>query len=90
MFLSLFHALYVSCHRYCYQPLNVHIVVRGNSISKGYQKLILFFLSCPLLTLIPFVPSFSRNNYVQFAGEIQPKGCHYVLDVPLGDKKVVF
>ncbi|KAG6398152.1 hypothetical protein SASPL_139607 [Salvia splendens] len=29
-----------------------------------------------------------RNNFVQFAGEIQPKGCHYVLDVPSGDKKM--
>ncbi|KAL3654521.1 hypothetical protein CASFOL_001506 [Castilleja foliolosa] len=29
-----------------------------------------------------------RNNEVQFAGEIQPKGCHYVLDVPSGDKKM--
>lgn len=30
-----------------------------------------------------------RNNEVQFAGEIQPKGCHYLLEVPLGDQKVV-
>ncbi|GFQ04826.1 zinc finger protein zpr1 [Phtheirospermum japonicum] len=29
-----------------------------------------------------------RNNEVQFAGEIQPKGCHYVLDVPSGDQKM--
>ncbi|KAK6150209.1 hypothetical protein DH2020_017734 [Rehmannia glutinosa] len=29
-----------------------------------------------------------RNNEVQFAGEIQPKGCHYVLEVPSGDQKM--
>ncbi|PPS20355.1 hypothetical protein GOBAR_AA00244 [Gossypium barbadense] len=30
-----------------------------------------------------------RNNEVQFAGEIQPKGCHYRLEVQPGDPKVV-
>ncbi|KAL0442342.1 UNVERIFIED_CONTAM: Zinc finger protein ZPR1 [Sesamum latifolium] len=29
-----------------------------------------------------------RNNEVQFAGEIQPKGCHYILEVPSGDQKM--
>ncbi|KAK9030104.1 hypothetical protein V6N11_031535 [Hibiscus sabdariffa] len=29
-----------------------------------------------------------RNNEVQFAGEIQPKGCHYRLEVQSGDPKV--
>ncbi|XWS35363.1 hypothetical protein CRYUN_Cryun21dG0119500 [Craigia yunnanensis] len=29
-----------------------------------------------------------RNNEVQFAGEIQPRGCHYRLDVQSGDQKM--
>ncbi|KAK8637058.1 hypothetical protein V6N13_064488 [Hibiscus sabdariffa] len=29
-----------------------------------------------------------RNNEVQFAGEIQPKGCHYRLEVQSGDPKM--
>ncbi|OMO62157.1 Zinc finger, ZPR1-type [Corchorus capsularis] len=29
------------------------------------------------------------NNEVQFAGEIQPKGCHYRLEVPSGDQKML-
>lgn len=29
-----------------------------------------------------------RNNEVQFAGEIQSRGCCYQLQVPSGDKKV--
>ncbi|KAG9131744.1 hypothetical protein Leryth_009468 [Lithospermum erythrorhizon] len=33
-----------------------------------------------LLTIIP--------HFRQFAGEIQPKGCSYVLDVPAGDQKM--
>lgn len=31
---------------------------------------------------------FYRNNEVQFAGELQPKGCTYRLEVPSGDPKV--
>ncbi|PON74455.1 Zinc finger, ZPR1-type [Trema orientale] len=30
-----------------------------------------------------------RNNEVQFAGEIQPKGCCYCLEVPAGDLKIL-
>ncbi|KZV24317.1 hypothetical protein F511_01799 [Dorcoceras hygrometricum] len=52
-----------------------------------------------LLTLIPhfrkiLLSAFEcthcgeRNNEVQFAGEIQPKGCLYRLEVPSGDKKM--
>lgn len=45
-----------------------------------FRKILLSAFECPHCG--------ERNNYVQFAGEIQPKGCHYVLDVPLGDKKM--
>jgi len=31
---------------------------------------------------------FYRNNEVQFAGEIQPRGCSYHLEVSAGDVKV--
>lgn len=31
-----------------------------------------------------------RNNEVQFAGELQPRGCCYRLNVPLGDAKVLY
>lgn len=31
-----------------------------------------------------------RNNEVQFAGEIRPRGCCYTLVVPAGDQKVIF
>ncbi|XP_073273551.1 uncharacterized protein [Primulina huaijiensis] len=52
-----------------------------------------------LLTLIPhfrkiLLSAFEcthcgeRNNEVQFAGEIQPNGCQYRLEVPSGDKKM--
>ncbi|KAL0854561.1 hypothetical protein Bca101_059713 [Brassica carinata] len=53
-----------------------------------------------LLTLIPYfrkvlLSAFEcphcgeRNNEVQFAGEIQPRGCSYRLDVLAGDEKFV-
>ncbi|KAG6392157.1 hypothetical protein SASPL_146368 [Salvia splendens] len=45
-----------------------------------FRKILLSAFECPHCG--------ERNNYVQFAGEIQPKGCHYVLDVPSGDKKM--
>lgn len=32
---------------------------------------------------------FSRNNEVQFAGEIQPRGCHYSLKFSPGRKVVL-
>ncbi|CAF1774011.1 hypothetical protein Bca4012_045529 [Brassica carinata] len=52
-----------------------------------------------LLTLIPhfrkvLISAFEcphcgeRNNEVQFAGKIQPRGCCYHLDVPAGDVKI--
>jgi len=31
-----------------------------------------------------------RNNEVQFAGEIQPRGCRYTLEIPSGEQKVGF
>ncbi|KAH6796109.1 hypothetical protein C2S51_037095 [Perilla frutescens var. frutescens] len=45
-----------------------------------FRKILLSAFECPHCG--------ERNNYVQFAGEIQPKGCHYLLDVPSGDKKM--
>ncbi|KAL8513056.1 hypothetical protein ACS0TY_019297 [Phlomoides rotata] len=45
-----------------------------------FRKILLSAFECPHCN--------ERNNEVQFAGEIQPKGCHYILDVPSGDKKM--
>ncbi|KAL7253728.1 hypothetical protein ACSBR1_008138 [Camellia fascicularis] len=33
--------------------------------------------------------SICRNNEVQFAGELQPRGCHYQLNFPPGDQKML-
>ena len=38
--------------------------------------------------LVLFIFVDCRNNEVQFAGELQPKGCTYRLEVPSGDPKV--
>ncbi|KAL8490427.1 hypothetical protein ACS0TY_025585 [Phlomoides rotata] len=45
-----------------------------------FRKILLSAFECPHCS--------ERNNEVQFAGEIQPRGCHYILDVPSGDKKM--
>ncbi|KAH6800011.1 ZPR1 zinc-finger domain protein [Perilla frutescens var. hirtella] len=50
------------------------------TIIPQFRKILLSAFECPCCG--------ERNNYVQFAGEIQPKGCHYLLDVPSGDKKM--
>ncbi|GER57387.1 ZPR1 zinc-finger domain protein [Striga asiatica] len=45
-----------------------------------FRKILLSAFECPHCG--------ERNNEVQFAGEIQPKGCHYLLEVPSGDQKM--
>ncbi|KAK4440330.1 Zinc finger protein ZPR1 [Sesamum alatum] len=45
-----------------------------------FRKILLSAFECPHCG--------ERNNEVQFAGEIQPKGCHYILEVPSGDEKM--
>ncbi|CAA0832237.1 ZPR1 zinc-finger domain protein [Striga hermonthica] len=45
-----------------------------------FRKILLSAFECPHCG--------ERNNEVQFAGEIQPKGCHYLLEVPTGDQKM--
>lgn len=44
-------------------------------------------LRCSFVIIYPWF--FHRNNEVQFAGEIQARGCCYHLQVPSGDPKVV-
>ncbi|CAI9760036.1 unnamed protein product [Fraxinus pennsylvanica] len=46
-----------------------------------FRKILLSAFECPHCG--------ERNNEVQFAGEIQPRGCHYHLQVPAGDQKVL-
>ncbi|KAL3851580.1 hypothetical protein ACJIZ3_013462 [Penstemon smallii] len=45
-----------------------------------FRKILLSAFECPHCG--------ERNNEVQFAGEIQPKGCYYSLHVPLADQKM--
>ncbi|KAL6546227.1 hypothetical protein OROMI_021948 [Orobanche minor] len=45
-----------------------------------FRKILLSAFECPHCG--------ERNNEVQFAGEMQPKGCHYILKVPSGDQKM--
>ncbi|KHG14331.1 Zinc finger ZPR1 [Gossypium arboreum] len=45
-----------------------------------FRKVLLSAFECPHCG--------ERNNEVQFAGEIQPKGCHYRLEVQPGDPKL--
>ncbi|KAE8663102.1 zinc finger protein ZPR1 isoform X2 [Hibiscus syriacus] len=45
-----------------------------------FRKVLLSAFECPHCG--------ERNNEVQFAGEIQPKGCHYRLGVQSGDPKM--
>ncbi|PON45567.1 Zinc finger, ZPR1-type [Parasponia andersonii] len=46
-----------------------------------FRKILLSAFDCPHCG--------ERNNEVQFAGEIQPKGCCYCLEVPAGDLKML-
>ncbi|XP_051125755.1 uncharacterized protein LOC127247782 [Andrographis paniculata] len=46
-----------------------------------FRKILLSAFECPHCG--------ERNNEVQFAGEVQLKGCHYSLDVPSGDQKIL-
>lgn len=50
------------------------------TVIPNFRQILLSAFECPHCN--------ERNNYVQFAGEIQPKGCTYVLDVPAGDQKM--
>ncbi|XP_021888039.1 zinc finger protein ZPR1 isoform X2 [Carica papaya] len=45
-----------------------------------FRKILLSAFECPHCG--------ERNNEVQFAGEIQPRGCQYRLEVPSGDQKM--
>ncbi|XVF29596.1 hypothetical protein REPUB_Repub15cG0135700 [Reevesia pubescens] len=45
-----------------------------------FRKVLLSAFECPHCG--------ERNNEVQFAGEIQPRGCHYSLEVQSGDQKM--
>uniref|UniRef100_A0A6N2MEU5 Zinc finger ZPR1-type domain-containing protein n=1 Tax=Salix viminalis TaxID=40686 RepID=A0A6N2MEU5_SALVM len=45
-----------------------------------FRKILLSAFECPHCG--------ERNNEVQFAGEIQPRGCCYSLDIPSGDQKI--
>ncbi|WCJ25151.1 ZPR1 zinc-finger domain protein [Euphorbia peplus] len=47
----------------------------------NFRKILLSAFECPHCG--------ERNNEVQFAGEIQPRGCSYQLDIPSGDPKVL-
>uniref|UniRef100_A0A6N2N8V1 Zinc finger ZPR1-type domain-containing protein n=1 Tax=Salix viminalis TaxID=40686 RepID=A0A6N2N8V1_SALVM len=46
-----------------------------------FRKILLSAFECPHCG--------ERNNEVQFAGEIQPRGCCYSLDIPSGDQKML-
>ncbi|KAJ6926285.1 Zinc finger protein ZPR1 [Populus alba x Populus x berolinensis] len=46
-----------------------------------FRKILLSAFECPHCG--------ERNNEVQFAGEIQPRGCCYSLDIPSGDQKIL-
>ncbi|KAF3451100.1 hypothetical protein FNV43_RR07189 [Rhamnella rubrinervis] len=46
-----------------------------------FRKILLSAFECPHCG--------ERNNEVQFAGELQPKGCSYHLEVPSGDPKML-
>ncbi|KAB1210465.1 Zinc finger protein ZPR1 [Morella rubra] len=47
----------------------------------NFRKILLSAFECPHCN--------ERNNEVQFAGEIQPRGCCYHLEVPSGDPKML-
>ncbi|KAL6992034.1 hypothetical protein U1Q18_010145 [Sarracenia purpurea var. burkii] len=46
-----------------------------------FRKILLSAFECPHCG--------ERNNEVQFAGELQPRGCRYQLDFPSGDQKML-
>ncbi|KAJ4965823.1 hypothetical protein NE237_017672 [Protea cynaroides] len=46
-----------------------------------FREIILMAFECPHCN--------ERNNEVQFAGELQPRGCWYRLEVPSGDQKML-
>ncbi|KAF7842539.1 zinc finger protein ZPR1-like [Senna tora] len=46
-----------------------------------FRKILLSAFECPHCG--------ERNNEVQFAGEIQPRGCCYNLEIPLGNQKIL-
>ncbi|KAF5944900.1 hypothetical protein HYC85_018977 [Camellia sinensis] len=46
-----------------------------------FRKILLSAFECPHCG--------ERNNEVQFAGELQPRGCHYQLNFPPGDQKML-
>ncbi|KAA8544772.1 hypothetical protein F0562_019524 [Nyssa sinensis] len=46
-----------------------------------FRKILLSAFECPHCG--------ERNNEVQFAGELQPRGCYYRLDFPAGDQKML-
>lgn len=60
-------------------------------ITSNDFEMLFFLLSIRFLNKVfNFVSElFYRNNEVQFAGEIQPRGCSYRLHVLSGDDKVV-
>ncbi|KAG8047501.1 hypothetical protein GUJ93_ZPchr0008g14074 [Zizania palustris] len=47
-----------------------------------FREVVLMAFECPHCG--------ERNNEVQFAGQLQPKGCCYLLEVPLGKNEVYF
>lgn len=46
-----------------------------------FREVVLMAFECPHCN--------ERNNEIQFAGELQPRGCHYELKVPAGDPAVL-
>ncbi|KAL3522997.1 hypothetical protein ACH5RR_015831 [Cinchona calisaya] len=46
-----------------------------------FRKILLAAFECPHCG--------ERNNEVQFAGELQPRGCHYRLEISSGDRKML-
>ncbi|XP_004293742.1 PREDICTED: zinc finger protein ZPR1-like [Fragaria vesca subsp. vesca] len=51
------------------------------TVIPNFRKILLSAFECPHCN--------ERNNEVQFAGELQPKGCTYRLEVPSGDPKML-
>ncbi|XP_020597384.1 zinc finger protein ZPR1-like, partial [Phalaenopsis equestris] len=45
-----------------------------------FRELVLMAFECP--------HCYERNNEVQFAGQLQPRGCYYQLKVPSGDQQI--
>uniref|UniRef100_A0A5B7BA03 Putative zinc finger protein ZPR1 isoform X1 n=1 Tax=Davidia involucrata TaxID=16924 RepID=A0A5B7BA03_DAVIN len=71
-----------------YQVESLCMRCRENGITRflltlipHFRKILLSAFECPHCG--------ERNNEVQFAGEIQPRGCNYSLDFPGGDQKML-